>query len=181
MPLAILFALLFSTVLYLLVVVVSTTLVPPGELARSEAPLTLVFERSGAGHGVFLSLIGMVAAINGVIVQIIMGSRILYGLAKEGWIHSRFARVHGSYQTPVTATVVVVSVMIAGTALLPLVSLARLTSLLVLIIFTLVNASLIVIKRRQRSHRGYLNVPTVIPYLGVVLCLGMLVFQAFDW
>ncbi len=181
MPLAILFALLVSTVLYLLVVVVSTTMVPPAELARSEAPLTLVFERSGASHGVFLSLIGMVAAINGVIVQIIMGSRILYGLAKEGWIHSRFARVHGSYQTPVIATVVVVSVMIVGTALLPLVSLARLTSLLVLIIFTLVNASLIVIKRRQRSHRGYVNVPTVIPYLGVMLCLGTLVFQAFSW
>ncbi|QEN13655.1 APC family permease [Mycolicibacterium sp. ELW1] len=181
MPLAILFALLVSTVLYLLVVVVSTTLVPPAELARSEAPLTLVFERSGASHGVFLSLIGMVAAINGVIVQIIMGSRILYGLAKEGWIHSRFARVHGSYQTPVIATVVVVFVMIVGTALLPLVSLARLTSLLVLIIFTLVNASLIVIKRRQRSHRGYVNVPRVIPYLGVVLCVGTLVFQALNW
>ena len=95
MPLAILFALLASTVLYLLVVVVSTTLVPPAELAGSDAPLTLVFERSGASHGVLLSLIGMIAAINGVIVQIIMGSRILYGLANEGWIDSRFGRSTG--------------------------------------------------------------------------------------
>lgn len=78
MPLAILLALLASTVLYLLVIVVSTTLVSPAELADSEAPLTLVFERSGARHGVLLSLIGMIAAMNGVIVQIIMGSRILY-------------------------------------------------------------------------------------------------------
>lgn len=180
MPLAILFALLASTVLYLLVVVVSTTLVSPAELASSDAPLTLVFERSGATHGVFLSVIGMIAAMNGVIVQIIMGSRILYGLATEGWIHSRFARVHGAYQTPVTATLVVLTAMIAGTVLLPLVSLARLTSLLVLIIFTLVNAALIVIKRRHREHGGYIDVPTVIPYLGVALCLGNLVFQAFN-
>jgi len=181
MPLAILFALLASTVLYLLVVVVSTTLVSPAELAASEAPLTLVFERSGASHGVFLSVIGMIAAMNGVIVQIIMGSRILYGLAREGWIHSRFAHVHGAYQTPVRATLVVLSAMIIGTAVLPLVSLAQLTSLLVLIIFTLVNASLIVIKRRHRDHQGYINVPAAIPYLGVLLCLGTVALQAVNW
>lgn len=181
MPLAILFSLLASTVLYLLVVVVSTTLVSPAELADSEAPLTLVFERSGASHGVLLSLIGMIAAMNGIIVQIIMGSRILYGLAAEGWIHRSFGKVHTSFQTPVTATLLVLAAMIAATAVLPLVSLARLTSLLVLIIFTLVNASLIVIKRRHRDHGGYIDVPAAVPYVGVALCLGTLVLQAVNW
>src|SRR3989344_4681938 len=47
MPLAILIALVVSTLLYLLVIVVATTLVTPSELADSSAPLTLVFERSG--------------------------------------------------------------------------------------------------------------------------------------
>ena len=181
MPLAILLALVVSTVLYLLVVVVSTTLVSPAELAGSDAPLTLVFERSGARYGLVLSLIGMIAAMNGVIVQIIMGSRILYGLATEGWIHRSFGTVHRSFQTPVTATLVVIATMIAATAALPLVSLARLTSLLVLIIFTLVNASLIVIKRRHRDHGGYIDVPAAVPYLGVALCLGTIVLQAFTW
>lgn len=181
MPLAILLALVVSTVLYLLVVVVSTTLVPPADLAESQAPLTLVFERSGASHGVLLSIIGMIAAMNGVIVQIIMCSRILYGLAAEGWIHRRFSTVHKSFQTPVTATLVILVAMIVATATLPLVSLARLTSLLVLVIFTLVNASLIVIKRRHRDHGGYIDVPTAVPYAGVALCLGTLVLQAFNW
>lgn len=181
MPLAILLALVASTVLYLLVVVVSTTLVAPAELAGSDAPLTLVFERSGASHGALLSVIGMIAAMNGVIVQIIMGSRILYGLANEGWIHREFGRVHRSFQTPVTATLVVLAVMIAGTLLLPLVSLAQLTSLLVLTIFTLVNAALIVIKRRHREHGGFIDVPVAIPYLGVALCLGTIGFQLLNW
>ena len=70
--------------------------------------------------------------------------------------------------------------MIVGAAVLPLVSLAQLTSLLVLIIFTLVNAALIVIKRRHREHGGYIDVPAPIPYLGVMLCLGTLVFQVFN-
>jgi amino acid transporter len=164
-------------VLYLLVVVVATTLVSPADLAASPAPLTLVFERSGASHVVLLSLIGMIAAMNGVIVQLIMASRILYGLANEGWIHSRFATVHGTFKTPVIATLAVVAAMIIATALLPLVSLAQLTSLLVLTIFTLVNASLIVIKRRGEAHQGYIVVPRVIPYLGVVLCVGTIVVQ----
>lgn len=181
MPLAILLALLVSTVLYLLVVVVSTTLVSPAELAASEAPLTLVFERSGAGHGALLSLIGMIAAMNGVIVQIIMGSRILYGLATEGWIHRGFGKVHRTFQTPTRATLVVLASMIAATTVLPLVSLARLTSLLVLIIFTLVNAALIVIKRRHPEHGGYIDVPAAVPYLGVALCMGTLTLQALNW
>jgi basic amino acid/polyamine antiporter, APA family len=180
MPLAILISLVVSTVLYLLVVIVSTTVVSPAELADSSAPLTLVFERSGAGNVAVLSLIGVIAAMNGVIVQIIMGSRILYGLANEGWISRRFAVVHKSYKTPVTATLVILAAMIVATAVLPLVSLAQLTSLLVLTIFTLVNASLIVIKRRGGDHAGYVTVPAVIPYLGVLLCVGNVAFQVFS-
>ena len=180
MPLAILISLVISTALYLLVVVVSTTLVSPADLAASDAPLSLVFSRSGAGHAAVISAIGVIAAVNGVIVQIIMGSRILYGLASEGWIHSRFATVHPTFKTPVVATLLVVAAMIIATLALPLVSLAQLTSLLVLTIFTLVNASLIVIKRRGGSHPGYITVPVAIPYLGVALCVGTLAVQVIN-
>lgn len=180
MPLAILISLVVSTALYLLVVVVSTTLVSPADLARSDAPLALVFSRSGAGDVAVISAIGVIAAVNGVIVQIIMGSRILYGLANEGWIHSRFATVHPTFKTPVAATLLVVAAMIIATLALPLVSLAQLTSLLVLTIFTLVNASLIVIKRRGGTHPGYITVPAAIPYLGVALCVGTLAVQVLS-
>lgn len=181
MPLAILLALVISTLLYLLVVVVSTTVVAPAELAGSDAPLALVVERSGTpGNAALLAGIGMLAAVNGVIVQMIMGSRILYGLAREGWITSRLAAVHGGFRTPVTATLVTLAAMIAGTLLLPLVSLAQLTSLLVLSIFTLVNVSLIVIKRRG-GPRPAVTVPAAVPYLGVLLCVGTVAFQVLNW
>ncbi len=181
MPLAILIALAASTFLYLLVVIVATTLVSPAELAKSSAPLTLVFERSGASNVQLLSLIGMVATINGVIVQIIMGSRILYGLAKQGWLNDKLATIHSKNKTPVTATLVVLGAMIVGTIMLPLVSLAQLTSLLVLSIFTLINLSLIVIKRRSPKHQGYISVPALVPYMGTVLCLSTMVYQLYNW
>jgi len=181
MPLAILFALVASTALYLLVVIVATTLVTPAELAESKAPLTLVFEKSGASNVLILSFIGMIATINGVIVQIIMGSRMLYGLAKQGWLNGKLAEVHREHKTPVMATLAVLGAMIGGTLLLPLVSLAQLTSLLVLSIFTLVNVSLIVIKKRTPKHQGYITVPLAVPYTGTVLCLSTLAYQIYSW
>lgn len=181
MPLAILLALGISTTLYLLVVIVATTLVSPADLARSEAPLTLVFEQSGVGNAQLLSFIGMAATANGVIVQIIMGSRILYGLAKQGWIHSKLAEVHHVRQTPTVATVVVLGAMILGTVVLPLISLAQLTSLLVLSIFTLVNVSLIVIKRRSPERQAHITVPIVVPCIGVLLCISIIIYQVYSW
>lgn len=181
MPAAILLALAASTILYLLVVVVSTTIVSPSALANSKAPLILVFEKTGAGNTAVLGLIGMVAAINGVIVQIIMGSRIIYGLARQGWLRKEFAKVHETNKTPYTATLVVLAAMIAGTVLLPLVSLAQLTSLLVLSIFALVNISLIRIKQRLPTHKGYINVPAAVPYTGSVLCLATIGYQLYSW
>jgi amino acid transporter len=179
MPLAILFALIASTILYVLVVVVATTIVSPAELAKSEAPLTLVFERSGANGSLILSLIGMVAAFNGAIVQVIMGSRILYGLSAQGWIHPSLSKVNKRFKTPTNATVLVLSLMILGTILLPLVSLAQITSLLVLSIFAAVNASLIVIKRKESKHGGYITVPSIIPYAGLISCVVLIIYQLF--
>lgn len=181
MPLAILFALGASTLLYLLVVLVATTLVKPAELAESTAPLTMVLERSGAGNAFTLSYIGMIAAINGVIVQIIMGSRFLYGLSMQGWLPKGLSKVHKKTKTPITATLVVLAVIITGTILLPLVSLAQITSMLVLTIFTMVNASLIVVKRRTPKHGGYISVPGIIPYIGTLLCIAMMVYQIYSW
>ncbi|MCA9334854.1 amino acid permease [Candidatus Saccharibacteria bacterium] len=181
MPLAILFALGASTLLYLLVVVVAVNAVPPSELAASKAPLTLVFEKSGASNVALLSAIGMVATVNGVIVQIIMGSRILYGLGKQGWIYGAFAEVHAKYKTPVIATLVVLVLMVLGTLLLPIVSLAQLTSLLVLSIFMLVNVALIVIKRHAPHHDGFISVPVFVPYAGALLCVSTIAYQLQDW
>lgn len=177
MPLAILTSLLASTILYLLVVIVSITVVPPTELAASSAPLSIVYQRSGASYIGILSLIGITAAVNGVVVQVIMGSRILYGLSKQGWLHPELSRVNNITKTPIIATVVVVSLMILATVALPLISLAKITSLLILSIFTLVNTALFVIKRRHRKHDGYITVPIAIPAMGVVTSGGLIVYQ----
>lgn len=174
MPLAILFALIASTVLYLLVAAVAITAVSPAELANSTAPLSLVYSRTTGGNAIFLTIIGISAAINGVIVQIIMGSRVLYGLSRQGWLDKHLSEVNKTTRTPVAATALVVGAMMIAVVSLPLVSLAKLTSLIVLAIFALVNVSLILIKRRRPSHSGLITVPSVVPYFGA-LCSSLVI------
>lgn len=182
MPLAILLSLVAATILYLFVVLVSTAVVTPAQLAASEAPLTLVFDKVSTVNPLVISIIGMAAAVNGVLVQIIMGSRILYGLSRQGWLHKRFgfAKVHPTYQTPVVATAAVVAVMILGTMLLGLVSLAQATSFLILIVFSLVNVSLVVVKLRDMHSKTAVRVPVAIPALGAASCVGMIGYQLFS-
>lgn len=177
MPLAILLSLIISTAAYLLVVIVALSTVSPSELANSKAPLSLVFSRATGGAGLYLTLIGVVATVNGIIVQIIMGSRIVYGLSKQGWLDDRLAGVGKRSKTPVPATLLVVGLMAIATVLLPLVSLARLTSLIILVIFGLVNTALIVIKKRHPNHKGLVSVPLIIPYLGALSCMLIILFE----
>lgn len=177
MPLAILFSLLISTVLYIIVVIVAVTIVSPQDLSTSSAPLALVYERTGAQGAIVLTSIGLLAAVNGIVVQIIMGSRVLYGLAKQGWIHDKFLKLHKTNQTPIFATICIVAAMILATLTLPIVSLAKVTSLLLLGIFILVNASLISVKRKQKIHKGYITVPIAIPILGVICSSGLILYQ----
>lgn len=177
MPLAILISLLAATVLYMLVAVVATRAVGPAELSASSAPLTLVFDRLSHISPVTISLIGLAATTNGILVQIIMGSRILYGLASRGWLHEELAKLHAVNRTPLLATAIVVSLMIIGVVALPLVSLAQVTSFLILSIFSLVNASLVAIKIRHPRHAGFITVPLVVPILGTICCATMIGFE----
>lgn len=181
MPLAILIALIASTLLYMLVVLVAISVVDTMALSKSTAPLALVYEQSGGSITSILAGIGLIATINGVVVQVIMGSRILYGLARQKWLPAQLAHVHHRTNTPLIATALVVGLMILAVVLLPLVSLAQLTSLLVLSIFTLVNAALIVIKRRHPDHTGIIRVPIIVPLSALLCCLGLVGYQIFDW
>jgi basic amino acid/polyamine antiporter, APA family len=93
LPRAIIYTLLISTVLYVLVMWVALIAVGPAELAASEAPIALVFERLTGTTPRFMSAIAIVAVLNGIVVNIIMASRILYGLSRQGVLPGAFGRI----------------------------------------------------------------------------------------
>jgi amino acid transporter len=106
-----------------------------------------------------------------------MGSRILYGMSREGWIPAGFGRVSRRTRTPVAATVLTTGIVLALALWLPLITLAKATSFVVLVVFSLVNLSLLRIKRRDPHPTGIRVLPAWIPAGGVVASLGLLLFQ----
>ena len=177
LPLAILLTITVTTLTYLLLMTTAVLALPPEQLANSSAPLAELYMVGGSGEGALISFIGLFAIINGALIQMIMTSRVLYGLGSRGLLPPFFARVNPRTQTPLNATVCAASVMLLLALLGGLASLASLTSVIILLLFVLVNASLWRIKRRDRLADDVYSFPRWVPALGAVASLGFVLIQ----
>ncbi|MCG6886482.1 MAG: amino acid permease [Proteobacteria bacterium] len=183
LPLAIILALVVTTVFYMLVAVVSIMGVPPRELAQTDAPLAMLYTRLTGNSPVVISLISLVAVLNGALIQMIMASRVLYGMSRQGWLPPWLGRVNRHTRTPLLATLVVTGSVTLFSLWLPLLSLAQLTSFITLIIFALINLSLWQIKRRVPVPADIRTIPVWVPVSGFVSSSAFVIYQAahFLW
>jgi amino acid transporter len=173
-PLGIVLAFAVSSILYLLVACVSVATLSPADLAASDAPLAEVYVAATQASPLLLSLIGLVAVTNGALIQIIMASRIFYGMSRNGWLPGFLSTLHPGTRTPVRATIVAGGLVLALAWALPLVSLAKTTSALVLGVFTLINLSLLAIKRREPAPVNVRALPVAVPLTGAVASVFIL-------
>lgn len=179
LPIAILIALVVSTLLYMAVALVAIASGPIAELGGSEAPLALIYQRAAGTSPILISAIALAAVVNGALIQIIMGSRVCYGLARQGWIPAALGRVHPRTRTPVVATLVVAGLVLAMALWLPVETLARTTSLLLLVVFSLINLALWKIQRNPDLGQAGFSVPRWIPVAGFVASVAFLGYQLF--
>jgi len=173
MPRAIVVALVVATLLYVLVALAAMRAVPLADMAGSEAPLAVIV----AAHGMdarIIAAISMVAVVNGALVQIVKSARVTFGLARDGRLPRVLARVHAGTRTPLLATALIGALVLGFAWSLELVRLAALTSLITLVIFTLVNLSLFVIERRERTAGGRARYPLWLPALGLILTVALI-------
>lgn len=181
-PKALLVSLLAATLFYVAVMTVALAVLPPDVLAESEAPLADVYMQAVGHPATFIGLISLVAIVNGAIVQVIMASRVAYGMARQGWLPPMFGWVSGATHTPVLATAAVTLLVLILALAFDLSALAQATSLLLLAVFGLVNMALVNIKRRGDEPPGKLfRVPLAIPILGAAACTAMIAVQIARW
>lgn len=166
MPIAIVASLVITVVLYGAVSVATVRTVNIGQLAESEQPLALVYETATGSNPRFLSGIAVIAALNGILAQIVMASRVLFGLGRRHRWLAVFHRASPRLGTPMLATCVVGIGAIAGALVLDLEALAEATSTFLLLVFTIINVALIQLKRDAPSP-GF-SVPAWVPVLGLV-------------
>jgi len=94
LPIAILLALGISTILYILVSLVAVLALPVNELASSNAPLALIVQKTSHFSPTIIGIISLVAVVNGALVQIIMASRVMFGMAQQGNGPQHFAKIN---------------------------------------------------------------------------------------
>jgi amino acid transporter len=173
-PRSLLSALAVAALIYGLVAFTASLLVPAEELsaAKSDALLKVVATGAPAFPLKVFAGIGLLAVINSALINLLMASRLLYGMANERILPPVFGAVHPSRRTPwvsilFTTAIAVGLVVMAGEDGVK--KLGGTTSLLLLCVFTGVNIACLVL-RRQRVEHAHFRAPAGAPVLGAVFC-----------
>lgn len=183
MPTAIIIALIVTSFLYSLIALAMITSLPIEIAREAAAPMAELVSFYGYSPKI-ISAISIFSISNGVVVQIVMASRILFGMARRGATFLIFSTLNHNTQTPVNATCFVILVIIIFALLLPLEMLAKITSAIILIVFAMVNFSLFIIKKKSESYlvkkKDSVEYNILVPILGGTLALLLLVFQLYS-
>lgn len=172
LPVAIMLTLGITTLLYMAVMAAAVMAMPPHELAQSEAPLSRLYQYYTGTHANIISVVALVAIINGALIQIIMVARVLYGMSSRQLLPTVLSRVNRRTRTPLVATALTTGMVVVIALTGSLASLAEAASLVILIVFALVNAALLMIKRKQPKPEGLIVFPFMIPLLGFIVSAG---------
>ena len=172
-PRAIIMALALVSVLYAAVAFSATRAVPAQVLAASDRPLALVWQAWTGGSVVFLSAIAVAAALNGVLAQIVMAARVLFGLGREGGLFGVFHHASDRLGTPVLGSILVGGAVIASAVLLPVATLAEISASVLLAVFVLVNIALLRMNSRDPEAPAF-AVPRAVPWFGLVASIAAL-------
>ena len=179
-PFGLIGAMLLATAIYLAVAITAVSVVPWAELAQSDAPLMEVARRAApwfTGIKPVYGFITIFAIGNTALLNYLMGSRLLYGMSRQGLLPAVLGRVHATRQSPhiaVGVLFVIVSLLILSGGVKQL---AESTVLLLLIVFTVVNLSLAVLQRRPGEPRSGFEPPRFVPILGALVCALLMVVR----
>jgi APA family basic amino acid/polyamine antiporter len=183
-PVALIGAMIAASMIYVAVSITAVSVAPWRDLAEAPGPLKLVIERAAPWFpSIGFTVITIAAVANTALVNYVMGSRLLYGMARQRLLPTVLGRVHGARQTPHVAVGVLLALVIALQFAGDIEQLASATVLLLLFVFVLVNGALIVLTRREGEIQGCFNAPIIVPALGSLICLVMIIGRVLqdDW
>jgi amino acid transporter len=175
-PMAMAITLVLTTALYVVISAIAVTALPIERLAASASPLSLVYAELAGVSDATISAIAIVATLNTIIAQMTMATRVVYGMARLGGLPRVLGRVNHVTATPLAATGAVIVATLALAWLTPFERLAEFTSISTLIVFAMVNLALLKLRfSGVRPGPGIVQVPIIVPVLGLVSSLGLIV------
>ena len=184
LPKAIILSVVIAGILYVLVSLAVVRVVNWEELANSSAPIALVAERGlGAEAHILLSSIALFAITNTVLITLVAGSRIFYGMAKEKVFPAIIGKIHLKTKTPWVAVIVILITSMAFTLIGDIVIVANITVFAIVITFAAVNLAVIVLRYTEPDIERKFKVPInigkfpILPLFG----LGISIYMAFQF
>jgi basic amino acid/polyamine antiporter, APA family len=178
-PFALFAGVLGAGVIYFLVTFAASLVVPTDGLAGSSAPLLAVVEEGSSIPPRLFSAIALLAVANGALINMIMASRLLYGMAQERVMPEALGRVHEHRRTPWVAIVFTTLLAMGLIAVGKLDTLATVTVMLLLVVFALVNVAVLALRKETVDH-GHFRTPRVFPVLGLLISAALFAKQVAD-
>lgn len=176
-PIGLIGAMLLATLIYLAVAISAVSVgLPHAELVKGGLRAVIAKAAPWFPADVF-SLITIFAVANTALLNYVMGSRLIYGLSRQGMLPAVLGRVHPRRQTPHIAILVLLGIILVLMVIGHIRTLAASTSLLLLSVFTVVNLGLVILKFRRDEPRGAFEVPFVIPLLGAIVTASLAIYQ----
>jgi basic amino acid/polyamine antiporter, APA family len=173
-PKALFGGLAIAGLIYLLVTIGASAVVPTSDLAASDGPLLEVVKQGplGVDTKVF-SAIGLLALSNGALINLIMASRLLYGMSEERVLPAPFGAVLPERRTPWVAILFVTALAAILVITGSLEKLADTTVALLVIVFAIVNVTVLWLRREEAEH-DHFRVPWPLPVIGVGISIALL-------
>jgi APA family basic amino acid/polyamine antiporter len=181
MPWGIVLALAIVAILYIGVAVTAVSVVDYRVLANAPAPLSAICGRVAPWLPArTYDFVTLFAVANTVLINYIMGSRLLYGMARQGLLPSALGRVHAARHTPHVAILTLLLLVTCLTLSGGVADLASATGLLLLFSFAIVNAALVTLKLRAGEPPGAFEVPVIVPMMGIAVNATLIVARVMD-
>jgi amino acid transporter len=179
LPRGMMWAIIICTVLYIIIALILTGIVPYDQLAVGE-PLAFVFAQINMPKMTFVISISAVVAMASVLLVFQMGQpRIWLSMSRDGLLPKRFSKIHPKYKTPSFATIVVGFVVAIPALFMNLTMVTDLCSIGTLFAFVLVCGGVLVLQNKPDVERGSFRTPYVnAGYVLPVLLLGALIYFA---
>jgi len=180
LPRAIILSVVITGVIYVLVSLSVVRVLSWEELGRSTAPLADVASSAlGFSGGVTLSVIALFATASTVLITLVAGARILYGMAKSGSLPLLLSKVHSKTKTPWIAVIGISVTAAAFSFIGDIVIVANITVFAIVITFAMINLSVIVLRYREPELKRPFRVPInigkfpILPLFGFVVTIYM--------
>jgi len=173
-PRAIILAVMISGIIYVLVSLAVVRVINWEDLSSSAAPLADVAKRGlGVQGHIIFSGIALFAITNTVLITLVAGSRMIYGMAREKSFPHILAKVHSKTKTPWLAIIVIMLTAIGFSIIGDIVIVANITVFAVIITFGAVNLSVIVLRYTEPDIERKFRIPINIGKFPVLPMVGL--------